>query len=256
MQQPSSCPSCQAASRHFLRKGIGTQQIVEILNELFPKAVIARADLDTTRKKKLWKDTVEQFGSGDIDILVGTKTITKGYHFPNVTLVGIIWADLNVHMPVYHAGESSLQQLIQVAGRTGRGNKASRVVMQVMQDHPIFDYIDETTYPQFAKDELALRKQFLYPPYHRMLTIEIRNTDESVIDKDAQTIATALRTRSKLEGIEARIMGPALPVISKIKNIEIRHIIIKSPDFRQATLLLSKIQSYKIKSSLFIIPSS
>lgn len=255
MPQPNNCPSCQASAKNFLRKGVGTQQIVEILQQLFPQAVIARADLDTTRKKKLWADTVEQFSSGDIDILVGTKTITKGYHFPNVTLVGIIWADLNVHMPVYNAGESSLQQLIQVAGRTGRGKKASRVVMQVMQEHPIFDFIDETTYPEFAKQELSMRKTYHYPPYNRMLTIEIRHAEKAIVEKDAATIATALRTKSKMENITARIMGPALPPVSRIKNSEIRHIIIKSPNFRQATLLLRSIKKYQTSSSVFIIPN-
>ena len=96
-----------------------------ILEKLFPHARIGRADMDVSSKKTLWQQTMTDFENGAIDILVGTQTITKGFHFPNVTLVGILWADLNLHFPVYNAAETSLQQLIQVAGRAGRAREGS-----------------------------------------------------------------------------------------------------------------------------------
>ena len=99
LPSPKSCISCKAGSAHLLKKGIGTQQVVEIFQELFSYARIARADLDSTSKKKTWHKTVEQFEQGELDILIGTKSVTKGYHFPQVTLVGILWADLNLHFP-------------------------------------------------------------------------------------------------------------------------------------------------------------
>ena len=131
---------------NFLKKGIGTQQVVSILEKLFPMAHIARADLDTSSKKKEWHKTIEQFNKGTIDIMVGTQTITKGYHFPKVTLVGILWADLNLNFPAYHAAETTLQQLIQVAGRAGRESAESLVLVQTMIDHPIFKFINEINY--------------------------------------------------------------------------------------------------------------
>jgi len=115
---PEKCITCKKDK--FLKKGVGTQQIVSILEEMFINAKIARADLDTTTQKKQWQQIMIDFGNGDINILVGTQTITKGYHFPHVTLVGIIWADLNLHFPIFNAAETTLQQIIQVAGRAGR----------------------------------------------------------------------------------------------------------------------------------------
>ena len=95
----------------FIKQGIGTQQVVSILEKMYPQAKIARADLDATINKKKWMETIKDFEDGKIDILVGTQTITKGYHFPHVTLVGILWADINLHMPMYNAAEITLQQL-------------------------------------------------------------------------------------------------------------------------------------------------
>ena len=120
IEQPKCCPECN--KKEFLKKGIGTQQVVTILEKIFPYARIGRADLDTTTKKKLWQETMEDFEAGCIDILVGTQTISKGFHFPRVTLVGVLWADLNLHFPVFNATETTLQQLIQVAGRAGRNH--------------------------------------------------------------------------------------------------------------------------------------
>ena len=109
---PQSCSSCKAGASSLLKKGIGTQQVVTVLEKLFPQARIARADLDSTLNKKKWIQTIKDFEAGAIDILVGTQTITKGYHFPRVTLVGILWADINLSLPFYNAAEVTLQQLI------------------------------------------------------------------------------------------------------------------------------------------------
>ena len=160
---PECCPKC--SSKELIKKGIGTQQIVQILQKLFPTARIARADLDTTRKKKEWACTLALFNNHELDILVGTQTITKGYHFPNVTLVGIVWADSNMHLPQYNAAENTLQQLVQVAGRAGRERPDSQVIVQAMAQHHIFNFLDERRYPDFAERELQQRTLLNYPPY-------------------------------------------------------------------------------------------
>ncbi len=117
---PESCPGCKSSGSKFLKKGIGTQQMVSVIKRLFPEARVGRADADATKDKKRWQQTCDQMLDGSLDILIGTQTITKGYHFPKVTLVGIIWAELNLAIPFYNASEVTLQQLIQVAGRAGR----------------------------------------------------------------------------------------------------------------------------------------
>lgn len=255
---PNSCPSCNAPAQDFLNKGIGTQQLVQILEKIFPTAKIARADLDTTKKKNAWQETVTQFEEGSIDILVGTKTISKGYHFPNVTLVGIIWADLNVHMPVYNAAEMALQQLIQVAGRAGREHHDSTVVVQIIQDHPIFNFLDEISYITFAQQEMAIRKEFCYPPFSRIITLEIRHVDSQITEREAAMLAQFLRQQIQRKAIaETTILGPSLPMVSKIKNVEIRHLLIKTLHFGLAQKMINDfITSQPIKSSLFIIPNT
>ncbi len=150
--EPRECPSCKQTV--FLRKGIGTQQAVALLQKIFPTACIARADLDTTKKKKEWHHIVTAMKEGLIDILVGTQTITKGYHFPRVTLVGILWADLNLHFPIFNATETTLQQLIQVAGRAGRQTDNSMVIVQSMDNHGIFQFLHEIDYLAFYKKKL------------------------------------------------------------------------------------------------------
>ena len=149
----------QSKCKKLFKKGVGTQQVVSILETLFPNATIARADLDTTVNKKQWQATLERFEHGLIDILVGTQTITKGYHFPNVTLVGILWADLNLHFPMYNAAEVCLQQLIQVAGRAGRTGKPSEVIVQTMAEHSIFNYLNEIDYVKFYDSQMEKRQE-------------------------------------------------------------------------------------------------
>ncbi|MBV8661172.1 MAG: primosomal protein N', partial [Candidatus Dependentiae bacterium] len=176
------CPDCKG--KDFLRKGIGTQQVVTILQKLFPRAVIQRADLDTTSKKKAWQQTVQDFYDKKIDILVGTQSITKGYHFPHVTLVGILWADVNLHFPIYNAAETTLQQLIQVAGRAGRQSSNSKVIVQTMTPHAVFNFICEIDYLKFYTSEIAKRQEVGYPPTKHIAEIEIRCEDQRIVEKD------------------------------------------------------------------------
>ena len=249
---PNACPDCGAGSKDFLKKGIGTQQAVNIFQDLFPKARIARADLDTTSKQRDWHKTVEMFEKGEIDILIGTQTINKGYHFPGVTLVGVLWADISLHMPFYNACESTLQQLIQVAGRAGRMHNHSRVIIQAIQDHKIFDFLNEIDYIDFCTNESLIRQEILYPPFCRLAQVELRNDDSVLLDQDAAEVATFLNEINQDLKLGVRILGPALPVIHKIQNIEIRQIFLKSPNFSSIHKLLGKLASIPISSRIFI----
>jgi primosomal protein N' (replication factor Y) len=252
---PKVCSGCKSDQKNFLKKGVGTQQAVKIFQELFPYATIARADLDTTSQKRSWHKTVEMFESGEIDILIGTQTITKGYHFPKVTLVGVLWADLNLHMPIYNAAETSIQQLIQVAGRAGRGQLASKVIIQMMKDHKIFSYLNEIDYLKFCAEEASLRKEICYPPFGRLVQIEIRNSSDIQLDCDANAIADILNKINNSQNLKIQVLGPAQPVISKIQNIEIRQIFLKSPTFACIHKLLSQIDFDEFQSRVFIISS-
>ncbi len=252
---PAACPDCKSDQKNFLRKGVGTQQAVKIFQELFPSAIIARADLDTTSQKRSWYKTVEDFEHGKIDILIGTQTITKGYHFPRVTLVGVLWADLNLHMPVYNAAETSIQQLIQVAGRAGRGQLPSTVIIQMMKDHKIFNYLNEIDYLKFCEDEADLRREICYPPFGRLVQLEIKNSSDMQLDRDANSIADVLNKINDSQDLKIQILGPAQPVISKVQNIEIRQIFLKSQTFSSIHKLLSQIDFDQFDSRVFIVSS-
>jgi len=252
---PVSCPACKAGEKSLLKKGVGTQQVVSIVQELFPNAIIERADLDTTKKKHSWKQTVINFKEGRIDILIGTQTITKGYDFPSVTLVGILWADLNLHFPVYNASETTLQQLIQVAGRAGRHKPGSMVIVQTMHDHPVYDFLDEKKYVSFCKQELEDRECVQYPPFVRLACIELRHKNAEVVQQDAMMLAHRLRDEAVRLGLSVRVLGPAFPLVSRVADVEIRHIILKAPSHQALAGLLALGQKQKIKSSLFCIVS-
>lgn len=248
-----SCSSC--SSEQLLKKGIGTQQVVTILEQLFPSARIGRADMDVSSKKKLWKQTMDDFDSGTIDILVGTQTITKGFHFPKVTLVGILWADLNLHFPVYNAAETTLQQLIQVAGRAGRCQAGAQVIVQAMMDHPVFKYLNEVDYLRFYESELTARASVGYPPCLRLAEIELKSSDEQTLDTEALQLALALNSIISQCTVEARVLGPAKPPVSKIKNTHARKIYLKSASMGTIIELYKKIDHRNFKSSIFFTPN-
>jgi primosomal protein N' (replication factor Y) (superfamily II helicase) len=251
MQVTASCPQCSAQS--FIKKGIGTQQIVNIVQKLFPDARMGRADLDATVNKKKWQATLTAFKNNEIDILVGTQTITKGYHFPRVTLVGVIWADSNLHLPLYHAAETTVQQLLQVAGRAGRNKQESNVVIQTMGTHPLFSYIDESLYQTFCDYEMAHRQKLGYPPYVRFACIELRCGDEDTVEQEAQQGFSFLDDYNRKHNLKVTLLGPAPPLIYKIKNTYIRVIFIKGANAYHFSLLYEALKKHTFKSALFFI---
>lgn len=249
---PKACPECKQPESQFIKKGLGTQQAVQILQDLFPTARIARADLDSTSKKRAWQNTVAQFERNELDILVGTQTITKGYHFPNVTLIGILWADLNLHFPLYNAAETTIQQLIQVAGRAGRTRPGSKVIVQALKDHPIFDYLNEETYLKFCAKEILDRKEMEYPPCGRLIQIEFRHKELSKVDIDSIDCVKLLQKHVLNNAIPVAILGPALPLVSKIQNIEIRTILLKSQTYKHLHELVHLTLAQKYTSDILI----
>ena len=240
------CPDCKG--KEFLRKGIGTQQVVTILQKLFPQAKIERADLDTTSKKKVWQQTVQDFYDKKIDILVGTQSITKGYHFPHVTLVGILWADVNLHFPMYNAAETTLQQLIQVAGRAGRQSENSKVIVQTMTPHAVFNYICEVDYLKFYASEIVKRQDVGYPPAKHIAEIEIRCENQQTVEKDADAIADFLIA---LADGDVLVLGPVPAVIYRVQRTYCQKIFLKSINRTAMIQLFAALPKDDFASSLF-----
>jgi len=250
-QLASSCPECKASGDTFKQRGIGTQQVVALLQRLFPAACIARADTDISRKKKEWSQTISSFSRQEIDILVGTQIITKGYHFPHVTLVGILWADSSLHFPVYNAHEVALQQIIQVAGRAGRATDNSRVIVQSFTDHEIFNYVNEKHYLAFCERELAVRELTHYPPCGRLLLLELSSQDEAQVIADAHRLASKLEKRKHDSVL---LLGPARPIIAKRQRVHSRHIFLKAPTFAPLYKVVEQVELDGFKSGVFITP--
>ena len=248
---PKFCTSCKATEDNLIKKGIGTQQVVLILKKMFPNAKIERADLDVT-KRKIWGETLQDFESGKIDILVGTQTITKGYHFPNVNLVGILWADLGLHFPVFNASEVGLQKLVQVAGRAGRQSEKSKVVVQIMHDHNIFNYLTESDYLKFYEQEIKFREIVDYPPFCYLVQIELRNSEANQIDKEADALSNFLKRENIDKNLSLKILGPTRPTIFKVQKIEMRHIFVKTKTYKRIYNLLDRVCFENYKSKIFI----
>lgn len=247
------CPTCKKAS--FLKKGIGTQQVVTILEKMFPQARIGRADLDTTINKKKWNQTMSDFQEGKLDILVGTQTITKGYHFPRVTLVGIIWADINLGIPFYNAAEVALQQLIQVAGRAGRQSTESTVIVQTMLHHPIYDYLNEQNYTSFYSHEIKNRELVGYPPCKRLAEIELKHEEEAVVTKEAALLASTLQKMISKRQSSLIVLGPSQPPVHMIKKIFSRKIYIKGTTITEILALYRSLQKKQYQSLIFFTPN-
>lgn len=247
----SHCPKCKVSHDEFLKKGIGTQQVVSMLQKLFPQAIIARADADTTSKKRSWAQTVQEMFSGDIDILVGTQSITKGYHFPGVTLVGILWADLNLHFPIYNAAETTLQQLIQVAGRAGRQLQDSLVIVQTFDNHSIYQFVDEVRYPSFYDSEMMKRLEVGYPPCKHIAEIEIRHSKQQVAESDASQVVAEMMRIVEQQKLPIDIYGPVAALVYKIKDVYVQKILLKSDLRTHMIYLFHAMQKKHIKSALF-----
>lgn len=248
---PQACPSC--AHQHFIKKGIGTQQLAGLIKQLFPQAVVERADLDTSQHKRTFKKTLQAFEDGAIDILVGTQTITKGFHFPRVTLVGIIWADINVNFPMYNATETALQQLIQVAGRAGRQQASSEVIVQMMTENRIQEYTTEISYQGFVDDELAFRETFRYPPFCRLAEIEVKHEDEIVLIEECKKILHTLQLLK--ERYQLDVLGPANPAVYKLKNAYRKRFYIKASNSQLLSMCYQEVKKIGLDSALYFTPN-
>jgi primosomal protein N' (replication factor Y) len=175
---PDACPDCRDPD--FKYAGMGTEKIEEVLEKLCPKARVARMDSDTMRKKDSYRTVLDQFRTGRIDILLGTQMIAKGLDFPNVTLVGVLYADMSLNMPDFRAGERTFQLLTQVAGRAGRGEKTGEVIVQAYTPHhPAIQAARNLDYDGFSAQDLEFRKELSYPPFSHLVLLTFKGESES-----------------------------------------------------------------------------
>ncbi|QIB26260.1 primosomal protein N' [Caloranaerobacter azorensis] len=229
VKPPTTCPEC--GSRYIKYFGIGTQKVEEYIKKLFPSAKVARMDVDNTTKKGSHERILSDMKNGKIDILIGTQMISKGLDFPNVTLVGIIAADMSLNLPDFRASERTFQLITQVSGRAGRGDVEGRVILQTYEpEHYSILTSKEHDYKKFYDMEIKIRKEFNYPPYTNIINIVLGSKDEIKLNEASKEFYFCLvnRLEKNLNVIRNDlILGPNPAPIYKIRNSYRQQIMIK-----------------------------
>src|SRR5437016_1628769 len=189
---PKKCPACGKDA--LIYAGFGTEKVEATVSQIFPKAAVSRMDADSMTRKEAYRETLRNFRTGNIDILVGTQMIAKGLHFPNVTLVGIINADLALHLPDFRAGERTFQLLTQVAGRAGRGETAGEVFVQTYTPFsPSIQFARHHDFPGYFQQELEFRERCDFPPFKHAILITVRSAHEGRAKLSAETLVRRLK---------------------------------------------------------------
>lgn len=218
---PTECPSCR--STDLKMHGYGTERIEDDLKIVFPEANSARLDLDTTRTKNSYQYILEQFQNKETDILVGTQMVTKGLDFDSVKTVGILNADNMLTFPDFRAYERSFQLMEQVSGRAGRKGDKGKVIIQTFQpQHQVIQNVMSHDFVRFYEEQMPVRRQFNYPPYSRLILIRLKDVDSMKLNKASNELARAFRYAFK-----DNVLGPEYPIVSRVKNLYIKQMIIK-----------------------------
>ena len=240
---PSDCPACTRPGLKYL--GLGAERVEEQLALLLPEARVARMDSDTMRRREDYEETLEAFGRGDLDVLVGTQMIAKGLDFPRVTLVGIVSADSALHLPDFRASERTFQLLAQVAGRAGRGQERGEIVVQTRNpSHPAIVRAASHDFEGFASAEENLREELGYPPHGRLIRAVFEDEDEQRVIEASEACAGFMREHTAPPDV--LVLGPAPAAIAQVRGRHRHHILLKAP---QITAGLRRARSILIRFS-------
>lgn len=244
---PNVCPSC--GSKYITGFKAGTQKMEELVQKRFPQAKVLRMDFDTTRTKDSYEQILQAFANQEADILIGTQMIVKGHDFPNVTLVGVLAADMSLHVSDFHGAERTFQLLTQAAGRAGRGEKAGNVVIQTYQpEHYAVLTSKEQDYEAFYEQEILYRQMGFYPPVWNLLVVGCTSQKEDILElmcgKLIKRLQIHVDNESALQGHRIQLIGPADAAIAKVNDIYRKVIYIKAKEYEDLVLLKDKLEFY------------
>ncbi len=242
MKSAALCPHCQSAD--LVAMGFGTERVEEELQRLLPAARIARLDRDTAADRHKYLAILKAVHQREIDILVGTQMITKGHHFPHVTLVGVVWADAGLGIPDYKASERTFQLLTQVFGRAGRGEKPGRVIVQTY--HPAHYSIASSQTHDYASmyaEEMRLRRALSFPPFSRLVNIRIEGPRAKEVEAVAIHLGKLARTQTGSAAIG--ILGPAPAPVTKVRDLYRWQLLLKSADLKGLHALSTSLAALK-----------
>jgi primosomal protein N' (replication factor Y) len=234
---PVACPDCHAARLHY--GGIGTERLEREIQTAFPNVVSRRMDSDTMRSPGSHEKVLTAFKKGEVQILLGTQMIAKGLDFPNVTLVGVVSADTALHLPDFRAAERTFQLIAQVAGRTGRGDRPGRVLVQTYSpDHSAIRAAARHDYLEFVRGEMPERERFGVPPFGRLVRVIARGRNESAVCTYLEEVASGFRAAADPA---VQILGPAPAPILKIRNLYRYHFQLRCPISRLLQALTTSV---------------
>lgn len=239
---PAVCPQPSCRNPAIRYAGLGTQKVEDTLRKIFPQAQIQRMDSDSLKRKDDMRRILSNFRVGKIDVLIGTQMIAKGLHFPNVTLVGIVYADLSLHMPDFRAGERTFQLLTQVAGRAGRGEVEGEVIVQAFTPFvPAIQYARRHDFVGFYEQELGFREQLKYPPFARvaMLTFRSRNEDKARLTAD---YVKAELDKGAGDLKDLILAGPAPSPVLKVESYYRYQIMLRTRQMSKLSLFLAALR--------------
>ncbi len=227
---PCICPNCHGKYIYYI--GEGTEQIEEMIRELFPALRIARIDRDTTARRSLFEKSLFDFSEGKLDMLVGTQMLAKGHDFPNVTLVGVVSVDAGLQLPDFRAAERTFQLITQVAGRAGRGDRPGHVLIQTYHpEHYALRHACAQDYAGFYDEEIRYRQNHSYPPFVALASLLVHGPDLKRIRATALALRKELDLANKDRG--CRILGPAPAPLSRLKGEHRIQLLVKSRSRRQ-----------------------
>jgi len=220
---PHKCPEC--SDPQLVTRGFGTEKLEEEVSVLFPDYRTGRMDFDTTRTRRRYERIIRDFEGGQTRILIGTQIVAKGLDFDNVGLVGVLHADNLLNFPDFRSFERSYQLMSQVAGRAGRKDGHGKVVIQTTNPkHPVIQHINKGDYHSMYMSQMEDRQVFHYPPYARLLRINLRHESREVVDRASNELAGKLR-----KVMNVPVMGPQSPLVGKIQRMQLMNILIKLP---------------------------
>ena len=225
---PRACEECGGPGLEAF--GVGTEQIESMLQGCFPAATVDRMDRDAAQRPGAQRRILRDWHAGDTDILVGTQMVSKGHDVPGVTLVIVLLADLSLNVPDFRAGERTFQQLVQVAGRAGRGAAPGRVLVQTLRpEHPSLLAAARHDHAGFMAGELGRRRVLGYPPFARLTLVRIDGPDEARVERAAARLVERLRAQaSALDAGEGAVLGPAPPPVARLRGRHRRQILLRS----------------------------
>ena len=220
-QVPSVCPCC--GSTELKGRGYGTEKIEDQIMEIFPEARVARMDLDTTRTRSAYERIISDFSAGRTNLLIGTQMVSKGLDFDKVSVVGILNADTMLNYPDFRAYEHAFMMMAQVSGRAGRKGKQGLVLLQTKSPQlPVISQVVHNDYAGFFHDLLEERRQFHYPPFYHLICIYLKHRQDATVNGAAIEMGNRLR-----QWFGERVLGPDKPSIAKVKQMNIRKIVLK-----------------------------